>query len=290
MLFGLIGIRSAPYPFVWELVGMINAVFGVGYILGSLNPIRRWPVLAVGFLSKLFGSLGFLYYAYLDAIQPSFGYNVFTNDIIWIFPLGYALYLAYLDFIYEPDLGMGDEGLPMLMQIFTNQHGQPLQSISDEQPVMLIFLRHFGCTFCREALDDLARKHHKLSRTKRIVLVHMADDAYAHRFLRKYGLEHLDRISDPDCHLYKAFGLQRARLNQIFGFGQWWRVIKAGLFRGHFAGKLVGDSFRLPGIFVLYRNTIVRSFYHRNASERPDYEQLASCPVQKVPDEMISSA
>ena len=29
--------------------------------------------------------------------------------------------------------------------------------LSHQQPVMLVFLRHFGCTFCREAMRDLGR-------------------------------------------------------------------------------------------------------------------------------------
>ena len=283
LLFGLIGIADAPYPFVWEMIGMINAVFGIGYVIGSINPIRNWPVLFVGFLSKLFGSIGFLYFAYRDQIEPSYGYNVFTNDIVWLFPLGYALFLAYLDHINEVDLGVGDGGLGVMMGLSSNQHGENLQSISQRQPVMLIFLRQFGCTFCREALQDLSKLKNEAHHGKRIVLVHMTDDDTARQVLGRYCLQDLDRISDPGCHLYKAFGLRRGNFKQLFGIRNFIRGINAGLFKGNFVGALKGDGFRMPGIFIIYKNAIIHAYYHKAASTRPDYDQLASCPVVPSP-------
>lgn len=281
-LFGLIGIQNAPYPFVWEMIGMINAVFGIGYIIGSADPIGRWPVIFVGFLSKLFGSIGFLYFSFKGVIEPSYGYNVFTNDIIWLFPLGYSLYLTYLDHINEVDIGVGDGGLSMMLDLFVNQRGEDLRSLSDQEPVMIVFLRHFGCTFCREALQDLAKLKDRITSNKRLVLVHMTDEDTAVRTLRRYGLEDLDRISDPECHLYKAFGLQRGTAKQLFGWRQWLQGVRAGLFRGHGIGTLKGDGFRMPGIFILYRSAVLRSFYHQHASERPDYQELAACPAQRT--------
>ena len=44
-----------------------------------------------------------------------------------------------------------------LDQIKTNT-GQDLLSMTKEKPVLLIFLRHFGCVFCQQALKDI----HKL--------------------------------------------------------------------------------------------------------------------------------
>ena len=45
--------------------------------------------------------------------------------------------------------------LEILEAIFTNK-GNDLASIAEQNCVMLVFLRHFGCIFCREALDDFS--------------------------------------------------------------------------------------------------------------------------------------
>ncbi|MFN8816592.1 MAG: hypothetical protein ACK5ZV_07645, partial [bacterium] len=33
--------------------------------------------------------------------------------------------------------------------------GQSVAELSMRSPVLMVFLRHFGCTFCREALADV---------------------------------------------------------------------------------------------------------------------------------------
>ncbi|MGP1310160.1 MAG: hypothetical protein ACTS27_08185, partial [Phycisphaerales bacterium] len=39
--------------------------------------------------------------------------------------------------------------------------------------LLLVFLRHAGCTFCREALADVAKRRRRIENAKvRIVLVH----------------------------------------------------------------------------------------------------------------------
>ena len=54
------------------------------------------------------------------------------------------------------------------------QNGDSLLKLSLKGPVLLTFLRHFGCIFCREALHDLAdRKEKILQANITLVLVHM---------------------------------------------------------------------------------------------------------------------
>ena len=56
------------------------------------------------------------------------------------------------------------------------QSGQTLTSLSEASPVLLLFLRHAGCTFCREAIGDVARDRDVIEAAGvRIVLVHMVD-------------------------------------------------------------------------------------------------------------------
>ncbi|MCL7927899.1 MAG: hypothetical protein M8841_08945, partial [marine benthic group bacterium] len=46
----------------------------------------------------------------------------------------------------------------------TDQHGRSLDSLSRERPLLLVFLRHLGCTFCREAATDVSVQREAIER------------------------------------------------------------------------------------------------------------------------------
>jgi len=153
-----------------------------------------------------------------------------------------------------------------------------------------VFLRHFGCTFCREALADVAAARERLEAAgARVTLVHMAGDREAHTFIARYGLADVARVSDPERQLYRAFELRRGRLGQLFGAKVWWRGLRAGLLDGHGVGALAGDGFQMPGAFVVHEGRIVRRFAHDSAADRPDYCALVS-PGDGAPAAAASTA
>lgn len=162
------------------------------------------------------------------------------------------------------------------MAVKTNK-GEDLDQLSTEQPLMLIFLRHFGCTFCRESMTEI-HKVRKLveSQGVKIVLVHMVHSRLADQILSLYELNDLSHISDPDKLLYKQFGLNRAKWREIFNYRVIWRTLVAGIFKGHLAGKPIGDPYQMPGVFVYHNQAIVRKFTYNLVSDHPDYLQLAT--------------
>ena len=92
--------------------------------------------------------------------------------------------------------------------------------------------------------------------------------------LRDYGLDGLHRFSDPNCELYKAFGLERGRVSQLFGLSVVKRGVEAALC-GHGIGLLKGDGFRMPGVFVLAHGEIVEAHRSQTAADAPDYLKMA---------------
>lgn len=167
----------------------------------------------------------------------------------------------------------------VIQEMKTND-GTNILDLSFRQPVMLVFLRHFGCTFCREALADIAAQKQELeSKGARIVFVHMSEDKVAEEFFTKFGLPGIPHISDRECRFYKAFGLGKGTFTQLFGLSTWIRGFDAGFIRGHGIefGAHLGDSFQMPGVFILQDGTIKESYIHKLASDRPDYEELAKC-------------
>lgn len=157
--------------------------------------------------------------------------------------------------------------------------GETLTEMADNQPVMLVFLRFFGCSFCREAISDVAKRRLFFeNKGFRVVFVHMAPDlAIADKFFKKYKLYPVDHISDPEKRFYQLFGLGRGTPQQLFGLMNWIRGFQATVLEGHGAELEtpdLGDGFQMPGVFVLHKGETIRSFIHRYAHDRPDYEEI----------------
>ena len=60
LLFRWAAMEEPRYPQIWQCVGMIVGVYGVGYWIAAYDPYRHWPIVLVGFLGKIFGPIGFL--------------------------------------------------------------------------------------------------------------------------------------------------------------------------------------------------------------------------------------
>ena len=171
------------------------------------------------------------------------------------------------------------EELLMLEEMITNE-GDALLQLTFKSPVMLVFLRHFGCVFCKQALHDLALRRETIERSGiKIVFVHMADDDTAIEYFEAFNLRGATDICDPAQQFYRAFGLQRGSFNQLYGLQTWIRgyQVKQALGYEIELAKRLGDSTQMPGVFVLFEGQVRDKFIHRLASERPDYEQLMQC-------------
>jgi len=156
-----------------------------------------------------------------------------------------------------------------------------LKHISKNQRTLVVFLRHTGCTFCREAMADIgARRAEIESKGVRIALVHMSDDAEFRSILPRFGLEGVMTISDPERELYREFDLQRGRWWQLVGPHVWWRGIKAW-FHGNGIGRISGDVFQMPGTFLIHNGEVIKSYRHKSAADRPDYVDMAVCELPR---------
>ncbi len=90
--FRLVGMEPPNYPELWQCIGMIVGVYGVGYLAAATDPLTHWPITLVGFLGKVFGPIGFAQALASGRFPPAFGWNIITNDLIWWVP--FALILA----------------------------------------------------------------------------------------------------------------------------------------------------------------------------------------------------
>ncbi len=97
-LLDLVGVpRLSPAgTAIWQCVGMIVGVYGIGYACAARDPARHWPIVLVGLLGKIFGPIGFVDAVLVKGIFPrSFGWTILTNDLIWWVPFTLILVHAY---------------------------------------------------------------------------------------------------------------------------------------------------------------------------------------------------
>lgn len=174
-----------------------------------------------------------------------------------------------------------DEELLVLEEMITNE-GDSVYKLTFESPVMLVFLRHFGCVFCKEAMHDISLRRKTIEEGGiKIVFVHMGDNETATAYFNNFNLQGVAFVCDPGQQFYRAFGLQRGSFTQLYGLQTWIRGYKVKKELGYELemAKRLGDSTQMPGVFVMQNGLLRDKFIHRIASERPDYEQLVQCCV-----------
>ena len=89
------GMPGINYPQIWQCLGMVVGVYGIGYLIAATNPVRHWPIVLVGFLGKLLGPIGFLQGALAGTFPWRMGWINLTNDLIWLIPFALILRHAW---------------------------------------------------------------------------------------------------------------------------------------------------------------------------------------------------
>ncbi len=161
-----------------------------------------------------------------------------------------------------------------LLDVVT-ESGACLQALVNARPTLLVFLRHWGCSFCRETLSDLARLQPALgARGIGLVFVHMGTPERAKPYFEYYDLSAVERISDPEQRLYRdpRFALASRSVFKVF--------FDLGAIRGFFGGVVLRhginllhreDADQMPGVFLLHGEKILRSYKYRSIADKPDF-------------------
>ncbi|MEL7341556.1 MAG: SelL-related redox protein [Bacteroidota bacterium] len=270
------------YPILIQGVGGVVLVFGVAYAIAAKDVMRHWLMVFMAFLLKSGAFVGTTVYFAIGVLGTEFMWFSLVNDLLWLPLLGSILQQVFMQ--YETHQYIMDRRKMRisgdLLDHYEDQYGTKLSNLTEYRPVLLVFMRHFGCTFCREAMEDLGKQRQEIeAEGTRICIVHMSPPERANEFFAKYGLEDVSRISDPEKRMYHSFGLPRGNFQQMFGWKSWLRGFFAGVLKGHWVGRQEGDGWQMPGAFLIYKDEIVQSFRHQTASDRPDYLSLAQCEV-----------
>jgi hypothetical protein len=157
---------------------------------------------------------------------------------------------------------------------FHSESGRPLLELVDESPVLLVFLRHFSCAFCAQALDRVGKVRTQIeAQGVRPVFVHLGSPERARPYFDYYNLSDVERISNPQATLYQIpeFGLTRSNpFSHFLNLTVWKGWLKGALFK-YGIGMIKEDAEQMPGVFFLKERKIVRAFRHKTIADEPDY-------------------
>lgn len=173
--------------------------------------------------------------------------------------------------------------VPSAWTDFRSLTGRSLLELSQSKPTLLVFLRHAGCTFCREALADLAARRPEIEASgSQVAIVYQEQPELMRPLLEKQGLADIEQFSDPDRRMYEAFQLHKASFLKLFGLKTFVRGFQAAITGGHGFGGVTSDVYQMPGAFLVHQGRIIREFRHEAPSDRPDYCELLPLPASKT--------
>ena len=257
----------------WDLIALVTIILGIGLMIAAFDPYTNWVIMFVNLLFHVSIVIGFLVGFLKGLFSSTFLPFLFFNHMIWMVPLVAGMYAVFKRFSQADKILLdtfNDEDYPL--DLFDTVSGKNLKELSEEKPVLLVFLRHFGCPFCQETLLSIKEKRQELEdKGFEIVLVYMVPEQVASDYLAPFGLDDLEQLSDPESIIYKRFSLHRGNFNQLLGPKVLFRWAWLGIKKKIFFTKVEGDIYQMPGFFLLRNGEVVRQFIHKTSADKPDY-------------------
>lgn len=159
-----------------------------------------------------------------------------------------------------------------------NLSGATLGEELGSTPTLLVFVRHFGCIFCREMIKDIRNATAKNPDYPPTIFVYQGTVEQGGKFFDEMWAT-ARAISDTPLTLYKGFGVERGGVKEMFGSGVWSCGLRA-LTKGNMVGMPVGDPWVMPGIFYVQSNDILWKHDFAHAGDHPDFDLLPTMITQ----------
>jgi hypothetical protein len=140
-------------------------------------------------------------------------------------------------------------------------------------PTLLVFLRHFGCPFCKQTIADLRDVSQRVAGYPPVLFFYQGTQNEGRAFLRRYWPE-ARAVADADGVFYDGMGVGHGGLAQMFHPGVLPALARAAA-NGHLGGDDAGgDSRRMPGLFVTRAGEIVWSHRARHQADHPAFARI----------------
>lgn len=140
---------------------------------------------------------------------------------------------------------------------------------------MISFMRHFGCTFCREHLEHLRSTYDQIRAAGGDVVAIFQYGAEATRDYCDGRELPFSCVGDPLRAAYAEVDVGRGTRRQLYGWGVIKRVVPAVSTAGGTRSPQGGDIAQLPGTFVVAATGVLMlAHYAANAADNPSMESV----------------
>jgi peroxiredoxin len=159
--------------------------------------------------------------------------------------------------------------------------GKPvkLSSLWKKRPLVLAFTRHFGCTQCKEMLDELVEGRDRIEKADLgIAVITQGTPETTSLFTQQYA-PGLLALSDPERTAYRAYGLERGTLFETFLNLKVLRAVRRSREKGYQVEPAPEgqDAMQMSGTFIIGRDgRILLPFYYDNIADHPSLDLLLS--------------
>ena len=152
-----------------------------------------------------------------------------------------------------------------------------LSSLWQEQPLLLAFTRHFGCTQCKEMLEEFVngREEIKQAGLSLAVITQGTPKATA-TFAEEYA-PNLFLLCDPERQAYEAYGLEKGSLFQTFLNPKVWSAVAKSQKKGYKveAPPEGQDAMQMSGTFIISKEgRIELPYYYDHIADHPPLSLL----------------
>ncbi len=157
--------------------------------------------------------------------------------------------------------------------------GRPvkLSSLWAQKPLLLAFTRHFGCTQCKEMLDELVAGKDAIENAGLEMAVILQGTVEASALFAKRFAPGLTVLADPERKAYLAYGLERGNIFQTFLNWKVWKAIGRARRKGYKVetppeGQ---DAMQMSGTFIISKDgRIELPYYYDNIADHPPLDLL----------------
>ena len=142
-------------------------------------------------------------------------------------------------------------------------------------PLLLAFTRHFGCTQCKEMLDELVAGHEKIKKAGLSVAVITQGTPESTALFAEQHAPGLYCLADPERKAYQAYGLERGTLFQTFLNLKVLAAVKRSQKKGYKveAPPEGQDAMQMSGSFIIGRDgRVLLPYYYDNIADHPSLE------------------
>lgn len=149
-----------------------------------------------------------------------------------------------------------------------------LSTVWRDGPILLTFLRHFGCMFCREWLRDLEDNQADIRRMGlNIYSIGIGEPKHAERYCGRLSPSTVC-FSNEDASAYHEYGFAQMGLKEVLNLNFARNTLRA-LAKGNIQTETTGDGRMIGGHFIIDQKGIIRyAFYSETAGDHPAFGEL----------------